>query len=421
VPSEIHLDFTYGETLDSRVTASGGTNGTRVNSSGVIVAAVTPRFDYGPLTLAAKGLLIEEARENKFLKSEDLATTWGCDSGTVQPNVATGIGGAMTADKLKEGNTNTYWRVYQTVTLTAAVWSMSFYAKPDGRNWLFVYADLGLQSAYVNVATRAVGTLTGTPTVTFEDGPSGFTRVIMTFTNTTVAAQNVQVWLASANGVNSYAGDNVSGCYLTGFQMELGSKASSYIPTTTTAVTRTADAPTMTGSNFSDWFNPSAGTFFAEVDVKSTAYYAFALAATDGSNNEAHSLLIVTAPGNGPGFQIQDGGVSQANINTGTPVSLNAVHRIAGAFALNDFALAADGVLIGTDTSGTLPTPTALYLGHRQDGLYLNGHIRSIKFYPRRLPSFDMVGISSLDWGTPPARTVVTAHALASGRVALVS
>ena len=59
----LYLDFLAGLN-DPRITYSGGTNGTRVNSAGVIVAATTPRFDYDPVTLAARGLLVEEARRS---------------------------------------------------------------------------------------------------------------------------------------------------------------------------------------------------------------------------------------------------------------------------------------------------------------------------------------------------------------------
>jgi hypothetical protein len=69
------LNFTTG-TLDSRVTFTRASGGTRVNSSGVIelMTTNTPRFDYDPVTLAAKGLLIEEQRTNLLLQSDTLST-----------------------------------------------------------------------------------------------------------------------------------------------------------------------------------------------------------------------------------------------------------------------------------------------------------------------------------------------------------
>ena len=46
--------------------------------------------------------------------------------------------------------------------------------------------------------------------------------------------------------------------------MEAGSFPTSYIPTTSTTVTRAADVASIAGANFANWFNPSAGTFFCE-------------------------------------------------------------------------------------------------------------------------------------------------------------
>lgn len=58
----LRLDFLSSETPDPRIVFAGGVNGTRTNAAGAIVAAAAPRFDYDPVTHAAKGLLMEEAR-----------------------------------------------------------------------------------------------------------------------------------------------------------------------------------------------------------------------------------------------------------------------------------------------------------------------------------------------------------------------
>lgn len=74
------LDFTTAS-IDPRVSiARAGNTATVVNSSGVIVDinADLPRFDFDPITLTCRGLLIEEARTNALLNSlidgTDLAT-----------------------------------------------------------------------------------------------------------------------------------------------------------------------------------------------------------------------------------------------------------------------------------------------------------------------------------------------------------
>jgi hypothetical protein len=66
----LDLNFLLG-TLDSRITFTRGSAGTRVNASGVIESIATnlPRFDYDPDTLEPLGLLIEGQRTNLLLNS----------------------------------------------------------------------------------------------------------------------------------------------------------------------------------------------------------------------------------------------------------------------------------------------------------------------------------------------------------------
>ena len=71
---------------------------------------------------------------------------------------------------------------------------------------------------------------------------------------------------ASATGSNNLGfGDFEAGptgdlYYIWGAQVEAGAFATSYIPTTTLAVLRNADDVTMSGTNFTSWYNASEGS-----------------------------------------------------------------------------------------------------------------------------------------------------------------
>jgi hypothetical protein len=52
--------------------------------------------------------------------------------------------------------------------------------------------------------------------------------------------------------------------YFWGAQLEVGAFPTSYIPTTTSTVTRSADVASITGSNFSSWYRQDEGTMFIE-------------------------------------------------------------------------------------------------------------------------------------------------------------
>jgi len=96
------LNFT-GAVLDSRITFSRvGATATLVNSTGLVesVAADTPRFDYDQITLACKGLLIEEQRTNLLQRSDDFANAyWSKLDSTISSNAITAPDGTLTADK----------------------------------------------------------------------------------------------------------------------------------------------------------------------------------------------------------------------------------------------------------------------------------------------------------------------------------
>ena len=82
------LNFLSGGSLDPRITFTRASSATRVNSSGLIetVSSNVARIDYDPVTLAPKGLLIEEQRTNLLLRSTWEGGTAGVEgSGAVAP------------------------------------------------------------------------------------------------------------------------------------------------------------------------------------------------------------------------------------------------------------------------------------------------------------------------------------------------
>lgn len=117
------LDFTTAS-LDSRVTVTRALNtATAINSSGFIavVNANLPRFDYNPVTLACKGLLIEEARTNILTYSEQFDNAaWAKLNVTVSANNTTSPDGTLNAEKLVVTNAGTNANCNQSPALTAS-------------------------------------------------------------------------------------------------------------------------------------------------------------------------------------------------------------------------------------------------------------------------------------------------------------
>lgn len=379
----VSFNFTSG-TLDPRITFTRAlATATRVNSSGFIgtVAADTPRFDYDPSTLASKGLLIEESRINLNPQSNAFENAaWGKTRISVSQNVITSPDGTQNADKLVEDSSaSTSHFISQTITLTAAPYTASVFAKKAERSWIFLkLAATGGNGAYFDLDTGAVGTVTAGYTATITNYGNGWYRCTITVTATAVG-WSYEVQTASGNNGRLYTGDGTSGVYIYGAQLEAGAFATSYIPTTTAAVTRNADVATITGTNFSSWWVASQGSVTANFRPSTVSGTRPIIQYDDGTANEIIALRGNTT---NPELYIVDDGTPQAQIDAGT-IAANTNYRFAAGWKLNDCAASINGGNSVLDGVVTIPTVIQARLGC--DGTnYLNGHLQMIEYYNRK-------------------------------------
>ena len=171
---------------------------------------------------------------------------------------------------------------------------------------------------------------------------------------------------------------------------EAGAFATSYIPTTSAAVTRAADSAVMTGTNFSSWWNASAGTFVAKFDGPANGTRPI-IAADDNTANE---VFMLYGSGTDPKAIVTDGGATQADLDAGTIVA-NTVAKLGLSFAANDFAACLNGGTVALDTGGTLPTVTQARLGSGPAGNYLTGHLASLKFYNVAKTNAELIALTT--------------------------
>ena len=349
-----------------------------------------PRFDYDPVTLAPRGLLIEEARTNIVTYSEQFDNAaWTKVGLTVTANATASPDGTVGADKLAEDATAAAHQTYTNPIAISAgsTYTYTVYAKQAERNWISISAwDTSERFTWFNLANGTIGTNTVGNTATITPVGNGWYRCTVT---RTVSSANTygQFFVSTNDNVVNYAGTAGSGLYIWGAQLEAGSFATSYIPTVASTVTRNADVATMTGTNFSSWYNQSQGTFVAEGSVASNVdsgtgnYY---YSASDGTI----SNMILSAEVNGTVSQVITGGVVQFNETVGGEPT--GVLKVAVAYQANNTVSSANGAIGTTDTSVTLPTVDRLGIGARGDlsaTSYLSGHIRTIAYFNTRLPN----------------------------------
>lgn len=381
VSPKLALNFTTGS-LDDRVTFTrSGDTATVVNSSGLIINALenTPRFDHNPLTLACKGLLIEESKQNLVSYSIDLSNIgWLKARVSVSANTFVSPDGTTNADKFFETATSgTHFIESPNSTTVGGQYTGSIYVKAEGRTIIEFYLidSVGIVSGTVSSVNLATGAIISGTNCTITPFNNGYYRITVTG-SPAIGTVKLRVLLKLNTTTISYLGDGVSGVVGWGMQIELGGLASSFIFTEDTAVTRNADVATMTSTNFSDWFNAPKGTF--KVDFTSNASGNRPTIAVD--DNTANEAMIVKTQGNAPTFEVIDGGSPQASVTAGT-VTANTP-----AFAYVSYDVDFFGIARPTarqvDTSGTVPTVDRLRIGADQAGNYFNNTIQQIQFWP---------------------------------------
>ena len=195
-----------------------------------------------------KGFLCEWARTNLFVDSEDFSlwTLWG--TGSITPNAGISPNGTMTADLFTLSVTSEWQSVSKTITTSASIYGYSVYVKPNGHNYIQLLAAAGINAGYVNfdLLNWVVGTASGY-TGSIESLPNWWFR-IKAITPTVTAATGwfliAPVSSASASRGSFVSGTGTSWVYLWWSQLEIWPNVSSYIPTTTVAVTRNIDVLT---------------------------------------------------------------------------------------------------------------------------------------------------------------------------------
>lgn len=400
--SALDLDFLSG-TLDPRITFTRASSGTFFGSNGLLQTASNdvPRFDYDPVTLAARGLLIEEQRTNLLTWSENFGdAAWGKTNVSVTTNTAVAPDGTSTADKLIESAVSGVHRLFVNVALANnTTYTAYVYAKAAERRYLgFKSGIAGQPEPVFDLQTGTVASGVGF----IESVGNGWYRCGHTVTSGT-STPYLAYWTILTGTTfagETYTGDGTSGILLWGAQLEAGAFPTSYIPTTTTALTRSMDVASMTGTNFSSWFNASEGTILSEALISGytvpAANFPLITSLNDGTANNFVEVGYLTS-------SLSSLVVRTENVEqVGMYPSVGAVQtrKIVGVYRINDFAVSANGGVTQTDVSGTVPTVDRLRFGERiaTSGTSincLNGHIRRIVYWPVRISNTQLRRITA--------------------------
>ena len=176
-------------------------------------------------------------------------------------------------------------------------------------------------------------------------------------------------------------------------QLELGAFATSPILTTGAAATRLADVASITGTNFSSFWNQAEGTIVlgaVKQNVVNDGAFPRIAQANDGTASNVIGIYSGSnASPNTARAEVVTGGVSQANLTSVGTFSSGVAFKQSLAYKVNDVASSFGGGAVSTDTSATLPSVTRFLIGSNGVGIsgFWNGHIQSLTYYAKRLPN----------------------------------
>lgn len=369
--------------LDAVLTYSRATTAMRWGSNGYLatVAAGRPRFDYDPVTLAVRGLLIEGSTVNYALQSSTFeATNWAKFDALVGTHGAlygTGPNGSTSWRYLQDTAVNAGHYVAQAITIPGAGrYTFSVYAKASDLSRLELWMDDN-----GTIAGAAFDLAAGTAT-TGESVPAALAHRITPVGHSVYRCEvtvdvvtNLTVFLAlrDASASYIYAGTG-AGVYVWGAQVEQADRASSPIATTTAQITRAAD--TLSLGTLTPWYNAAEGTCDADAIVASGVE-----ATILGGTSTTRHLLRVLADGSGVAL-FHAGGADVA-VFSAAPDWAGLPRRIAASYQLDGYSFAYAGGAVQTDASGTVPVPTSFTVGRDYSSAkYLNGHLRRLSYKP---------------------------------------
>lgn len=407
-------------TLDSRITYTRGTVATYVGADGYILRSTgnSPRFDFDPVTLENRGLLIEEARTNYAWPSADFSdANWTKSSATISTGTGVAPDGTTIPKFLIDAAASAAHNIRTDVVQSAnQTWSASIFVKASTITQLHIQIndtstntcgclfDLSDQSITVLSATG-----TGTAAVGYieEYGDDWFRCIVVGHPATSGASTRMLVGLASG-GSTSYLGTGTGEVFLWGAQLEVGAFPTSYVPTTSASVVRNADVCSV--SSITPWYatpadisygNTQQGTFYMEGTrnyLPTTSTSPVIASIDDASTN---NILTAYVDSNTTTLKslVRSGSADQQRASLGT-ITLGEPIQVAIAYNTNDLASSFDGASPTLTTSATVPvTPTRMAIGN-DVGTYWNGWIRKLAYYPSRRIDSDLMALSGV--GLPP-------------------
>ena len=221
-----------------------------------------PRLAYDPVTGKSQGLLVEQQSTNLLTNSSNFSSSWTPSNNVaIYSNTNIAPDGTLTASTITNnfGYSTPLW-ITRAVSNVGSASTFTIYAKANTQTILGIHENNTYnQIGYFDLLNGTATKTNGSSNVTVSISPvgGGWWRCVSTRTD----ANSWQICIYGGNGAFGAGWSAGTSLYIWGAQLEAGSIATSYIPTTSSQVTRAADSAKVVGTNFTNFYNQSEGTF----------------------------------------------------------------------------------------------------------------------------------------------------------------
>jgi hypothetical protein len=347
-----------------------------------------PRFDHDPVTGESLGLLIEEESTNLIHYSEpdsgtpDVSNTNGnwnfqdLNRNTEIDKVEGPDGVSNSASRMQLAS-GSQWDLYVRINNLTAGEKCTF------SGWVRLGTATNF-ALHVNNTSGWDTVADGVYSFDASDGlnTTSFVKISHTFTAPTGSKVNVHIGRHLGTAPAQQTTGTVD---VWGLQIERKSFATSTIRTSGADVTRAADVASITGTNFSSWYNQGEGSFVVKADRYD------ALPATKFNVLTTNGFRL-------PEFSFTDTG-NAVIYATNTTNYTSPAPLLKASFGWSFDSTGVSKYINGvgsTTTESVTDTNTALYLGtHLNTAHWHNGHISRFAYFPTRKTDQELTDLTT--------------------------
>ena len=393
IKPSLNLNFVKARALDPRVTLERASDATYIGRDGLVKYAGEdePRFDHDPYTLECLGLLLEESRTNLAEYGTIISGTGWYSQPTFGTNLNDSISPDGTANATRITNLNSQsdpdlysfeqFAIGSSKTITHSIYVKS----PDA-------ANVGKEINFRGKRTVGTASSWGQKFILTAE----WQRVTITHTYQSDNTQG-RAYIGADPNTTDPAGA-ATACLFWGLQVEEGSFATSFIPTSGSTVTRAVDEAYILGDNVPLGSGVDEYSFYVRGRLLDTNNYAGISRGLVGMGSSSSNRIRI--PHNNAGaVEIYSGGSVVAQLFTSDIGTTE--RQIALAVKKDDFAMSMDGGTVQTDTSGDIPSSIdTIGLGQSSYDAppvtYPSTcYIREFRIYPKRLTNAQLQLLTS--------------------------